>query len=163
MSDPTAVRSNCLDASALVKWYVEEPGSAALRQYLQGQANWYTTPFCFFEALGVLKSKFKGRKRPDNISEDEYHKATFNMAAEYSARSKNLPDLDFVNPIVFAQVQVLCRKYPALDLADTFLILSVRDGYYSRLCGDSATVLVTADGDLAKAAEQEGVRVHLVR
>jgi predicted nucleic acid-binding protein len=52
----TAVRTHCIDASALVKYYVNEPGSDVLREYLRGQANWYTTPFCLFEALSVLKS-----------------------------------------------------------------------------------------------------------
>jgi predicted nucleic acid-binding protein len=61
MTVSTAVRTHCLDASALVKHYIEEKGSDALRAYLHGQANWYTTPFCLFEALSVLKAKGKNK------------------------------------------------------------------------------------------------------
>ena len=34
---------------------------------------------------------------------------------------------------------------------------------FCRLCGDSQTVLVTADKDLATTAQREGIKVHLVR
>jgi hypothetical protein len=54
-------------------------------------------------------------------------------------------------------------KYPRIDFSDAFQILSVKKGYYSRLCGKSQTVLVTADGELAKAAELEGLKVELIR
>jgi predicted nucleic acid-binding protein len=159
----TAVRTHCLDASALVKLYIEEQGSDDLRTYLKGQANWYTTPFCFFEALGVLKRKFKSRHPDDRITPEKYRNAGFAMAAEYAARSKHLPDLDFTDPLIFKKVQDLCSKYQALDLSDAFQIISVRDGYYSPMTRDSRTVLITADKDLKTAAEQEGIKVHLLR
>jgi hypothetical protein len=57
MASSSAVRTHCLDASALVKHYVPEIGSNELAAYLQGQPNWYTTPFCVFEGLNVLKMK----------------------------------------------------------------------------------------------------------
>jgi len=158
-----AVRTHCLDASALIKHYIKEHGSADLSAYLQGQANWYTTPFCLFEALSVLKAKFKNKNRPDAITEDEYHSAGFSMLADFDVRSKHLRDLDFINPLVFSEVQSICRKYPMLDFSDAFQILSVKKGYYSHFCGDSQTVLVTADADLAKAAELEGLKVELLR
>lgn len=52
-----SARTNCVDASALVKLYVRENGSDDLQAYMAGEANWYTTRFCFFEALSVLKRK----------------------------------------------------------------------------------------------------------
>jgi predicted nucleic acid-binding protein len=159
----TAVRTHCLDASALVKLYIEEPGSSALRTYLQGQANWYTTPFCFFEALSVLKQKFKYRRDADKITEEQYHRAGFEMVAEFGARTRNVPDIKLTDPLIFPRVQQMCHKYPALDFSDAFLILSVKMGYFYRMAGDSQTVLVTADKDLQTAAEQEGLEVHLLR
>jgi predicted nucleic acid-binding protein len=63
---------------------------------------------------------------------------------------------------VFSEVQSLCRKYQKIDFSDAFQILSVKKGYFSPLCGDSQTVLVTADAELAKAAEQEGLKVKLL-
>jgi len=162
MTDSTAVRTHCLDASALVKHYIKEKGSDALRVYLEGQANWYTTPFCLFEALSVLKAKAKNKNRTDRITEDEYHNAGFAMLADFDARSKHLPDLDIINPLVFTEVQALCRKHTKIDFSDAFQILSVKKGYFSPLCGDSQTVLVTADAELAKAAELEGLKVKLL-
>jgi AbiV family abortive infection protein len=158
-----AVRTHCLDASALVKYYTRESGSAELRAYLHGQANWYTTPFCLFEALSVLKAKAKNKNRTDRITEDQYHRASHAMLADFDARSKHLPDLDFIDPLIFSEVQALGRKYPKIDFSDAFQILSVKKGYYSRLCGDSQTVLVTADGELAKATEVEGLKVEFIR
>jgi hypothetical protein len=85
------------------------------------------------------------------------------MLADFDFRSKNLPDLDFVDPRVFSEVQSLCRKYPRIDFSDAFQILSVKKGYFSPLCGDSQTVLVMPDAELAKAAEFEGLKVELIR
>lgn len=149
----------CLDASALVKHYVQETGSDALRVYLHGQPTWYTTPFCLYEALGVLKAKAKKKNRLDRITEDQYHNAGLSMQADFDFRSKHLRDVDFISPSIFSEVSSLCRKYPKLDFSDAFQIVSVKNGYYSSLSGDSQTVLVTADAGLAKAAHLEGLKV----
>jgi predicted nucleic acid-binding protein len=160
----TAIRTHCLDASALVKHYINEDGSAELHDYLQGQAqaNWYTTPFCLFEALGVLKRKYKSKRKSDTITQDEYHTAGHAMLAEYAARSKNLPDsTDIVDPLVFSQVKSLCQKYPKLDFSDAFQIVSVQEK--SRLrWGGSIPMLITADKYLGRAAEQEGLQVKVL-
>jgi predicted nucleic acid-binding protein len=52
-----AARKNCLDASALVKLVLPEPRSEKLQTYLARESGWYTTPFCFYEALNVIKRK----------------------------------------------------------------------------------------------------------
>lgn len=154
-----STRTNCLDASALVKRYVTENGSADLQVYMAGEANWYTTLFCFFEALSVLKGKL-GR---NEICEDQYHKAGFDMMSEARAFVRIMEsDLDFLDPITFSEAAKICRTHK-LDLSDAFQILSVKRGYASRLVGDSQTVLVTADKKLAEAATQEGLKVKLVR
>jgi hypothetical protein len=98
------------------------------------------------------------RKPPGNIGDDEYHKAAFELSAWFSASSKNLPDLDFVDPMTFPQVQSLARKY-SVDLSDAFQILSVQKGFASVMSGESQTILVTADKGLAAAARSEGIRV----
>ena len=132
--------------------------------YLQGQAqaNWYTTPFCLFEALGVLKRKYKSKRKSDTITQDEYHTAGHAMLAEYAARSKNLPDsTDIIDPLVFSQVKSLCQKYPKLDFSDAFQIVSVQEK--SRLrWGGSIPMLITADKYLGRAAEQEGLQVKVL-
>jgi predicted nucleic acid-binding protein len=148
----------CLDASALVKWYVTEAGSDNLRRYLRRQSTIYTTVFCYFEALSVLKVKRFYRKPPDNITDETYHEAAFELSAWFSASSKMLPDLDLVDPITFTRVQSISRQH-SLDISDAFQILSVIEGFFSPLCGDSKTTLVTADSRLADAARAEGARV----
>jgi predicted nucleic acid-binding protein len=118
----TAVRTHCLGASALVKHYIPENGTDELRKYLHGQANCYTTPFCLFEALSVLKAKAKNKNRTDRITDEACHRAGFAMLADFDARSKHLPDLDIVDPLVFSEVQSLCRKHPKIDFSDAFQI-----------------------------------------
>jgi predicted nucleic acid-binding protein len=50
---------NYLDASAIVKLLIEEAQSKILKEYFSRNSNFYTTSFCFIEALGVLKRKKK--------------------------------------------------------------------------------------------------------
>ena len=150
----TAIRVNCFDASALVKLHVEEPGSDILRQYAEMESTKYTTPYCFYEALSVLKVKWLYRRE---ISKEEYHDASLSLTSWFSCTTKRIPDLDFTDPHVFVEVESISERY-SLDLSDAFQILSVKKGYFSGLTGDSRTILVTADCCLAKAARNEGIK-----
>jgi predicted nucleic acid-binding protein len=76
MSSPG--RANCFDASALVKLYTEEEGSDIVRPYFEREATKYATPFCFYEALNVLKVKWQYRKQ---ITRDQYLDAAFRLTA----------------------------------------------------------------------------------
>jgi predicted nucleic acid-binding protein len=151
----TAARANCFDASALVKYYVEEEGSNIIREYWQNEPTRYTTPFCYFEALSVLKVKWKYRKE---IIEDKYHRACADLTFWFANVAKTVRDLDFTNPLVYFAAQEMAKRN-SLDLSDAFQILSVKEGFFSRMSGDSRTILVTADEGLAKAARNEGIRV----
>jgi hypothetical protein len=72
-------RANCFDASALVKLHVNEEGSDIMRGYFHNRApGGYTTPFCFYEALDVLKSKWLIR---GEITRDEYFGSAKNAKA----------------------------------------------------------------------------------
>lgn len=53
-----AARANCFDASALVKIYVHQNGSDIVRPYFEREPTKYATPFCYYEALSVLKGKW---------------------------------------------------------------------------------------------------------
>lgn len=151
----TACRANCLDASALIKLYVTEDGSDQLKKYLDHEPTRYTTPFCYFETLNILKVKWLYRKE---ITQPEYHEASFSLTAWFSSMNSDIKDLDFTSPYVFIEVQRIAKLYK-LDLSDAFQIMSVKQGYFSPLVQDSKTILVTADKDLANAARQEGLRV----
>lgn len=56
-----------------------------------------------------------------------------------------------------ASVEVLAKKH-SLDLSDALQLETILRGKYGHLGPNSASVLVTADRKLAKAAEIEGVR-----
>lgn len=148
------MRANCLDASALIKLYIEEPGSDILRQYKANEPTCYTPIFCYFEALTQFKVKWLYRKE---ISQEQYRKATSSLTAWFAHTAKRMPDLDFTDPGIVLEAQSLSKRY-SLDLSDAFQILSVKKGFFSSLPGESSTILVTADGDLVKAARNEGIK-----
>lgn len=153
-----AVRADFFDASALVKVYVSEPKSDVVRPYFQACTTKYTTPFCFYEALNVLKAKWLYRRE---LTRDEYLDAAFRLTAWYGAATQRIEDLDFTVPTVFATAKRLVEQKD-LDLSDAFQIVSVKHGYFSRLVNHSQTVLTTADKRLAVAARAEGLRVWSV-
>jgi predicted nucleic acid-binding protein len=148
-------RADFFDASALLRIYSDEPHSDIVRAYFRGRATKYTTPFCFYEALNGLKSKWKFKMQ---FSQEQYQRASLALTAWYGASSRTISDLDFANPLVFSQTNQLVEKY-GLDLSDAFQIMSVKHGYFSVLVNASATVLVTADQQLCMAARAEGLRV----
>lgn len=145
----------CLDASALLKLYVNEEGSGKLRDFLAHEPTQYSTLFCFFETLSILKVKWLYR---NEITQEEYKKATFELVAWFSCISRKIPDLDFINSIpAFTEAQRIAEQY-TLDLSDAFQIVSVKKGYFSPLVLESQTILVTADKKLAETARKENIR-----
>jgi predicted nucleic acid-binding protein len=151
----TAVRANFFDASALVKLYVQEAGSDIVRPYFAGQPTKYTTPFCYYEALSVLKVKWLYR---EEIAKEQYLDAALRLTAWFHSTSRRIKDIDFTEPTTFHDARGLVDK-TSLDLSDAFQILTIKNGFFSPLCGDSQTVLVTGDRRLATAARSEGLRV----
>ena len=149
-----AARANCFDASALVKLYVNEDGAEIIRNYFNRESTIYTTPFCFYEALTVLKVKWMYRKE---LTKKQYLDAAFELTAWYGASTRRINDIDFKSPMILSDAKRLADK-TSLDLSDAFQILSVKDGYFSHMSGDSKTILVTGDKDLAVAASDEGIR-----
>ena len=150
-----SVRANFFDASALVKLYVEEAGSKELREYWAQESTKYTTHFCFYEALNALKVKWLYRKE---INFNQYDSAASQLIVWFGATMRQIDDLDFISPSVLTSVGGLVTKY-SIYFSDAFQILSVKEGFFSPLCGGSQTVLVTADKKLAKVARLEGLRV----
>ncbi len=151
----TAARADFFDASALVKVYTKEPCSDVARHYFDNRPTKYTTPFCFYEAMNILKGKWKYQGQ---LSIEEYLDAAFQLTAWYGTSSSTIKDLSFTDPTTFGEAKAIAQR-SHLDLSDAFQILSVKKGYFSVLVNDSTTVLVTADGGLATAARTEGLRV----
>ena len=148
-------RAICLDASALVKLYVDEEGSEVVRQFVNSEPTRYTTSLCFHEALTLLKIMYLYRSK---LSRDQYNDAVFDLVVWFRDAATRYEDLDFTSPLVLPEVQRIASLYN-LDISDAFQILSVKEGYFRRSPLDSKTILVTADCDLAKAATAEGLRV----
>jgi predicted nucleic acid-binding protein len=147
-----AVYASCFDASALAKLYLDEPGSVELRQFWKVPTR-YTTPFCLYETLGILKRN----RLKDRLTKERYLRAATELVAWFRA-SQSRNDIDFTQPKVFAEAKKLAEQTD-LDLSDAFQLLSLRDGYFSGLIGNSATLLVTADEALARAARDMQLRV----
>lgn len=148
-------RANFFDASALVKVFAREPDSGHIREYWNSRSpTKYTSPFCLYEAMTVLKTLWLYRKV---ISEDQYHKFSVELVAWFSATKRYGNDIDLHDIAVLKRAQLIAQRHH-LDLSDSFQILSVKEGLFSRLVEESQTVLVTADAALAKAARIEGVK-----
>lgn len=150
-----AARADFFDASALARVYTEEPHSGVVREYFRRAATKYTTPYCFYEAMNVLKGKWAHK---DQLTHQQYLDAAFQLAAWYGASSSRVKDLDFTDPMTFKAARDIAERH-MLDLSDAFQIVSVKSGDFSVLVNESATVLVTADVRLAEAAKKEGLRV----
>lgn len=148
------VGASCFDASALVKVFTSEHDNDAVREYFQHHSpTKYTTPFCFYETMNVLKSKWLYQKQ---LTQAQYNDAAWKLMAWFEPLTK-FPDLDIGNALVFAEVRKVSEKYN-LDWSDAFQIVSVRDGFFARLVNDSQTLLVTADRRLAEVARAEKLR-----
>lgn len=102
-----AVRADFFDASALVKIYSDEPSSDVVRQYFNARATKYTTPFCFYEAMNVLKGKWKHKNQ---LSLDQYIDAAFRLTVWYGASSSWIDDLDFADPLTFSSARTLAKR-----------------------------------------------------
>ena len=150
-----AVRADFFDASALAKVYSDEPGSDVARQYFNSRPTKYTTPFCFYEAMNVLKGKWKYKGK---LSIEQYLDAALRLTAWYGASSSQVKDLDFTEPSTFFEAKNIAQDH-GLDLSDAFQILSIKKGYFSVLIDESSAVLVTADRELADAARTLNLRV----
>ncbi len=141
-----------LDASALLKLVIDEGDCGPVRRFFNSNTNFCTTPLCLAEAIGVLKRKWEGGQ----IEADEYFAAT--RALIINANRIELDDVGLVDLSVHAQVEAKAKQH-SLDLSDSLQLITILHGRYSVLGPNSASVLITADDGLAKAASLEGIRV----
>ena len=157
------IRIHYLDASAIVKLFIDEVGSDTLRKYFNKESHFSTTSICFAEALGVLKVMRFNRKE---ITDEQYFCACEELLAYASDNTIKIEDVEIKDRMVFVKVENLVRKYNSgkrrdetIDISDAFQIVSVKRNYFSRFDNDSKPILITGDRSLAKAARDEGLRV----
>ena len=155
-----------LDASALVKLVAddrdEEPGRDAVRKYRLNRGNMFATPYCVAEALSVFKRKFLSK--PRKISREDYKKyvkAFLTVIANLTIEEPEFSDWSGIGTPnlrtlrLLREAETLLGKH-GLDFVDCVQIANILHGRYSPFCGDSQSILITADRDLAKAARAEG-------
>lgn len=145
------------DANCLVKLVIDEAGSQEIREHLYADSVVvFTTPFCFYEALGVLKSKWVGKNRCDSIELEEYHSASELLSAYVRDERIQLEEIKFGGRMFGPSTERLSKKY-SIDLSDAFQIVALKGGMISQL--SLIPVLVTEDKSLRKAAIGEGLKV----
>ena len=148
------VKTRYLDASALVKIVIDEGDCQPLREFFNSNTNFCATSFCLAEAIGVLKGKWDRKA----IKTDDYFAAARSLIIDCWGKRIELNDVGLINPSVHDQVEQMAMKH-GLDLSDALQLTTIKTGTYSHLGPNSASVLITADGQLASAAKAEGIRV----
>lgn len=139
-----------LDTSALVKRYVQEPGTVAVDVIFDrasnGSLSIATSAWNIGEALGV----FDYRRVRRLLTEREFHVATRSLASEFARllRTRALQ----IYPV---RTSLLMEAWP--------LVLSQHlyqaDALQIATCNNSQTrVLITSDGLLRRASEEVGLK-----
>jgi predicted nucleic acid-binding protein len=149
-------RAVCLDASVLVALRTSEPYSAKVISWCSGEHGAYTTPFCFYEALNIFKSKWKHKAL---LTETEYARCCRSLIAWFGAIERRgfVKDPDLTNLEALSWVTSAVSS-TGLDFSDAYQLYSVKHGYFSPLSGDSSTVLATIDKNLAVVARAFGIK-----
>ena len=99
-----AVRTHYLDASAIVKLFVNEDGSEKLKEYFSKYSSFNTTSLCFAEALSVLKRK----NRKKLLTEEAYFKAAEELCICAFGCNIEIDDITIANPVAFGRRHVIC-------------------------------------------------------
>jgi len=149
------IRVFYLDASALVKLLTKEQGSEVLEQFMKKEAfsRFLTTSLCFAETLGVLKVK---HKRGD-ICREQYLAAADELRA-YVSENVRLVNVSISEDSVFSEVEALVHRHnAAIDISDALQLVALKKDYFARF-PEAKPILITADGPLAAAARNEGLR-----
>ncbi len=157
------IRIHYLDASAIVKLVLNEPGSLKLRQYFGKESNFTATSLCFAEALGVLKVKRFNQKC---MTDEEYFSSCDELMAYVAYGNIEIEDIEVKDRSMFDEVEKLTRKHnegkpkdKMIDISDAFQIVSVKRNYFSQFPNtDPKPILITGDQPLAEAARGEGLR-----
>jgi predicted nucleic acid-binding protein len=151
------------DASAIVKLLVAEPGSDKVKRLLDECGIAHTSWVLIAEALGCLKRK----RREGHLTDEQYASSVYSLFAHL--REGNLDPMDLTvengRPRLRTHERELFdrfRRFPHLDVGDLLQLAIIKDSYLAAFAGESQARLVTADGDLGKAAEAEGIPVAYV-
>jgi predicted nucleic acid-binding protein len=160
-ADHIVLRVYFLDASAIVRLVLPEPGSTIVRNIDKTVGtSLFTSWVLVAEALGVLKRKWLTRE----LGDDQYDQAVYHLLRYVERNRLQVLDLALVNgqPRLQTHRSILIderRKYPDLDIADLLQFRVIKESFLDYLAEASPSRLVTADAKLARAAEAEGFEV----
>ena len=148
------MKTHFLDTSALVKLFLKEDGSEAIHSnFGKASVNW-TTSLCIAELLGVFKCKYVRK----DISKEKYLELSDELIGSVRNESIKIEQVDISDFYTFQDTENLCKKYE-IDLADSLQIITLLQGFPSKLEGESKPLFITADSSLAKAARDQGLKV----
>ena len=144
-----------LDASALVKLVVDEPGSESIHNFFNSTPNACVTLISFIESLGVLKRKWK-----DNWDKPAYHKAVEDLLIMIYGGKPEVDNMTLADPDTFKYVSQIAGQYN-LDFADAFQLIAILKGKYAPFNLGSKTRFISADRGLVRAARDQGILTWL--
>jgi predicted nucleic acid-binding protein len=144
-----------LDASAIVKIYVDEPHSPDVRSVFYSQPKPFnTTPLCLAEAFSVLKRKWTKA----DLTTDAYLEAANNLTIAAWGQEIEVQGYGFLDPFIQKDAEKIVKTH-GVDLSDALQLLTILKGQHSGLVNQSLSWLITGDRDLTAAAVATGVKV----
>lgn len=146
-----------LDASAIVKYYLNEHGSDEVRKIFNSHNVRYTTSFCLAEALGVFKCKhIKGKNIKDT---DAYLDSTLDLIEYIKGGTITIEEQNLFDRNIYDKIEKLVEKYK-IDISDLFQLVSIQESFLSKH-GISCT-LITSDRNLFEAAKDEKIAATFI-
>jgi predicted nucleic acid-binding protein len=146
-----AVYAYYLDASALVKLVVDEPGTRDVREYFNTTPNACVTLVSFVEALGVLKRKWRCR-----WDEPDYHYAVECLLQMIYGGKPEVDNMALAEPSTFRSVSQIAEQHN-IDFADALQLFAILKGKYAPLTSGSKTRFICADRGLVRAARSQEI------
>lgn len=147
------VKARYLDASVIIKIFLEEPCSDVVREYFYAATSFCSTSLCVMESLGRIKAKWNN----GHITEAQYYEYTGRLLTHVWSKQIEVAEVNLFTLQGQLDVEKIAKKH-TLDWSDALQIQSILKGAYAALSVECSTILITADAGLAKAATEEGIR-----
>ncbi len=163
MSECRMVKVRYLDASVLIKLVVDEDDCDNIRKFFVSNVNFCTTSLCLAEALSRIKGMWKkGKAGQAKLTMEEYLESTRALLGATHSLSKSHGKIEIDENVLsdlstHSSVEQLARDNK-LDLSDALQLYTIKHGKYSHLGPESASILITADKQLATAAKFIGIK-----
>ena len=147
------VKVRYLDASAIVKIFIDEDGSAPVRDLYYSSSGFCATSLCLTEALGAIKGKWRRKE----IDDERYFDSTKRLLVDAWSETLKIDEIPLLSIPGIRLVEEAAKRH-SLDWSDALQLVTILRGTYSHFAGESRTVFVSADKKLVKAARWEGIR-----